>query len=46
MSSEFSAMLKETLENMKGKIKQANEKWDAENDQNMVKRFEEYSKQS
>jgi gas vesicle protein len=33
MSQEFSKMLKDTLDNMKNKIKQANEKWDNENEQ-------------
>ena len=36
MSSDFSNMLKDTLENMKKKISQANEKWDAENDNAML----------
>ena len=31
MSAEFASMLKETLEKMKNKIEDANEKWDNEN---------------
>ena len=43
MSSEFAAMLKETLNKMKTKIETANEKWETENDGQMLKRFEEVS---
>ena len=43
MSHDFSGMLKETLENMRDKIKSANEKWEQENDGAMLKRFEEYA---
>ena len=39
-------MLKETLENMKKKIQEANNKWDQENDNAMLKRFEEYNQNS
>lgn len=46
MSVEFAQMLKETLDNMKQKIKQANEKWESENDGAMLKRFEEYANPS
>ena len=43
MSSEFALMLKETLNKMKTKIEAANEKWETENDGQMLKRFEEVS---
>ena len=41
MSQDFANMLKETLEEMKNKIKKADEKWEEENDGAMLKRFEE-----
>ena len=43
MSQDFAGMLKETLENMQNKINQANEKWESENDGQLLKRFEEYA---
>ena len=43
MSADFAAMLRETLENMQAKITQANEKWESENDGQLLKRFEEYA---
>ena len=43
MSGEFSDLLGGVLESMKGKIQEANEKWDQENDNAMLKRFEEYT---
>tara|TARA_B110000285_G_C14835295_1_gene472791 strand:- start:70 stop:213 length:144 start_codon:yes stop_codon:yes gene_type:complete len=43
MSSEFASMLKDTLNKMKSKIEAANEKWETENDGQMLKRFEEVS---
>ena len=43
MSHDFAGMLKETLENMRDKIKSANEKWEQENDGAMLKKFEEYN---
>ena len=46
MSADFASMLKETLENMKKKIQEANNKWDQENDNAMLKRFEEYNQNS
>ena len=41
MSSEFAEMLKETLAKMQQRIEQANEQWETENDNNMLKRMEE-----
>ena len=43
MSADFSQLLSGVLENMKNKIHEANEKWDQENDNAMLKRFEEYA---
>ena len=43
MSSEFSDLLSGVLDSMKSKIHDANEKWDQENDNAMLKRFEEYT---
>ena len=43
MSADFASMLKETLNKMKDKIEKANEKWETENDGQMLKRFEEVS---
>ena len=43
MSSEFASMLKDTLNKMKMKIEAANDKWETENDGQMLKRFEEVS---
>ena len=43
MSLEFAGMLKETLKKMKDKIEAANDKWENENDGQMLKRFEEVS---
>ena len=45
MSADFASMLKDTLENMKKTIQEANSKWDQENDNAMLKRFEEYNNQ-
>ena len=36
-------MLRETLDNMQNKINSANEKWESENDGQLLKRFEEYA---
>ena len=41
MSSEFAEMLKTTLDKMKGRIDEANHKWEEENDLGMLKRFED-----
>ena len=43
MSSDFAQMLRETLDNMQNKINSANEKWESENDGQLLKRFEEYA---
>ena len=43
MSQDFAQMLRETLDNMQNKINQANEKWESENDGQLLKRFEEYA---
>ena len=43
MSQDFAGMLRETLENMQNKIDQANQKWEADNDGALLKRFEEYN---
>ena len=43
MSADFSQLLSGVLENMKNKIHEANDKWDQENDNAMLKRFEEYA---
>ena len=43
MSSDFATMLKDTLEKMKGKIEDANTKWENENDNTMLERFKEVS---
>ena len=43
MSADFSSLLSSVLDNMKNKIHEANEKWDQENDNAMLKRFEEYA---
>ena len=44
MTTDFASMLKSTLATMKQKINAANEKWESENDNAIIKRFEEYSK--
>ena len=41
MSAEFASMLKDTLEKMKTKIENANEKWDNENNDTMLEKFKE-----
>ena len=43
MSADFSQLLSGVLENMKNKIHETNEKWDAENNNAILKRFEEYA---
>ena len=43
MSADFASMLRETLDNMQNKINSANEKWESENDGQLLKRFEEYA---
>ena len=46
MSQDFQAMLQNTLENMKKKIKDANQKWENENEGAMLNRFQEYTTNS
>ena len=41
MSSDFAEMLKDTLNKMKERIEFANKQWEADNDANMLKRFED-----
>ena len=41
MHSNFSAMLKKTLEKMKDRIKAANEAWEDEQDSNLINKFKE-----
>lgn len=41
MHSNFSAMLKKTLEKMKDRIKAANEAWEDEQDSNLMNKFKE-----
>lgn len=41
MSSDFAEMLRDTLHKMQERIEIANREWEAENDANMLKRFED-----
>ena len=41
MHSNFSAMLKKTLEKMKDRIKKANEAWEDEQDDKLISKFRE-----
>ena len=41
MHSNFSAMLKKTLEKMKDRIKKANEAWEDEQDDKLISKFKE-----
>ena len=46
LSSNFATMLKDTLEKMKQKIEDANKKWEQENDEGMLRKFDEYTQGS
>lgn len=43
MSAEFAEMLRETLNKMQERITYANNQWEAENEETMLKKFEEFS---
>ena len=43
MSTEFAEMLKETLNKMQERITYANNQWETENEETMLKKFEDFS---